>query len=46
MISGMYQLDVRVPRCIDLNPEPKRIILGETKVIRVSLIYERKGAGR
>jgi hypothetical protein len=46
MIIGMHQLDVGVPRYIDLHPEPKRIILGETKVIRVSLIYERKGAGR
>src|SRR6202166_833827 len=46
MIIGMYQLDVGVPRYIDLDPEPKRIILGETKVIRVSLIHECKGAGR
>ena len=28
------------------TPEPKRIILVETKVIRVSLIRERKDAGR
>src|ERR1700690_1560848 len=46
MIIGMHQLDVGVPRYIDLHPEPKRIIFGETKVIRVSLIHERKGAGR
>jgi hypothetical protein len=46
MIIGMYQLDVGVPRCIDLHAEPKRIILGETKVIRVSLIHKRKRTGR
>jgi hypothetical protein len=46
MIIGMYQLNVGVPRYIDGHPEPKRIILGETKVIRVSLIHERKDTGR
>jgi len=46
MIVGMYQLDVGVPRDTDLHSEPKRIILGEAKVIRVSLIHECKGAGR
>src|SRR5580658_10705654 len=38
MIIRMYQLDVRVPRYIDLHAEPEGIILGETKIIRVSLI--------
>jgi hypothetical protein len=46
MIIGMHELDVGVPRYIYLHPEPKRIILGKTEVIRVSLIYERKDAGR
>jgi hypothetical protein len=46
MVIGMHQLDVGVPRYIDLHPVPKRIILGKTKVIRVSLIHERKDARR
>ena len=41
MIIRMHQLNVGVARYIDLHPEPKRIILVETKAIRVSLIYER-----
>jgi len=36
MIIGMDELDVGVPGYIDLHPEPKRIIVSETKVIRVS----------
>src|SRR5579883_2637026 len=45
MIIGMYQLDVGVSGDRDLHPEPQRIILGETKVISVSFIDEREGAG-
>jgi hypothetical protein len=46
MIIRMHQLNVGVPRYIDLHPEPKRIILVETKAIRVSLMHKRKDAGR
>jgi hypothetical protein len=46
MIIGMYQLDVGVPRHIDLDPEPKWIVLSETKVVRISLIHVRKSARR
>ena len=45
-VVGMYQFDVGVPRYTRFQSQPKRIVLGETKVIRVSLIHERKGAGR
>jgi hypothetical protein len=45
MIIWMYKLNVGVPRDIALHPEAERNILGETQVIRVSLIREHKHAG-
>ncbi len=45
-VVGMYQFDVGVPRYTRFQSQPKRIVLGETKVVRICLIHERKSAGR
>jgi hypothetical protein len=45
MIIGMHHMNVRVPRYAGLHPESKRIVLGETEIVRIRLIHERKGAG-